>query len=206
MSKSFAEKVQGLKPKINRHARRQIAAQEARNSDLAGSYARFSSELQDESSNADQHRKNEEKAKKNQHSIAPENMYADEEVSGTKLDRDGLNEMLEDAKAGKFSTIYFFSLSRLARQSLISMSILKNLVHVHNIRVISVSEGIDSDQPGWELAAQILSMFHEQYIKQLAHDVLRGQEGVCTRWQVRRRSSLRFYIYSNTRRCPARQR
>ena len=67
-------------------------------------------QLQDESSNSDQHRKNEDKAKINNHSIAAENMYADEEVSGTKLDRDGLNRMLADAEAGKFSTIYFFSL------------------------------------------------------------------------------------------------
>ena len=177
MSMSFEEQVKGLTPKINRQARRQLAAQEARKNDRAASYARFSSELQNESSNADQHRKNEEKAKRNQHSIAPEHMYADQEISGTKIDRDGLNRMLKDAKAGKFSTIYFFSLSRLARQSLISMRILKNLVNVHHLRVVSVSEGIDSDQPGWELAAQILSMFHEQYIKQLAHDVLRGQEG-----------------------------
>ena len=58
-----------------------------------------------------------------------------------------------------------------------SMSILKRLVEVNGIRIISVSEGIDSDQLGWDMLASILSVFHEQYIAQLAGDVRRAQIG-----------------------------
>ena len=42
MSKSFEEQVKGLTPKPTSHARRQMEAREARKSDHAGSYARFS--------------------------------------------------------------------------------------------------------------------------------------------------------------------
>lgn len=45
------------------------------------------------------------------------------------------------------------------------------------IRVISVTESIDSDREGWDLMATVLSIQHERYIKDLGDNVRRGQEG-----------------------------
>ena len=176
MINSHRDLVKGIKPKTKRTTRRRIA-KEIHGLGKAASYARFSSALQNETSNSDQHRENEKAAKKNGHTIGMDHRYSDQEISGTRSDREGLNELLKAARAGKFSTIYFFSLSRLARQSLIGMSILKNLVTVYGVRIISVSESIDTERHGWEMAAEVLLLFHEKYIQQLAADVLRGQEG-----------------------------
>lgn len=108
---------------------------------IAASYSRYSSEGQREESIADQQRKCREAAEANGHRLLPEFEYADEAVSGTKLCREGLDAMLRDAEDGAFQVLYFHSLSRLARESVITMTMLKQLVHRHGVRVISTSEG-----------------------------------------------------------------
>ena len=143
----------------------------------AASYARFSSALQDESSNADQQRKCREKAGTNGHEISTSLEFSDSAVSGTKLQREGLDALLAAAKAGEIDVLYFHSLSRLSRESVITLPLLKQLVYNYGVRVISVTEGIDSNDTAWELIAHIMSIVHEQYLKDLAENVLRGQEG-----------------------------
>jgi DNA invertase Pin-like site-specific DNA recombinase len=150
-----------------------------------GSYSRFSTDLQSEESNADQQRKCCEKAATNGHRISPELEFADEAVSGTKRHRAGLDAMLAAAEAGRIKVLYFFSLSRLSRESVITLPLLKHLVYNCGVRIISVTEGIDSNVTSWELIAHIMAIVHEQYLKDLAANVLRGQEGaVLAGWSV----------------------
>ena len=144
---------------------------------VCASYARYSSENQREESITDQQRKCKEAAAGNGHEISSHLEYFDKEVSGTTLHRDGLDKLVAAAEAGAFSVLYFHNLSRLARESVITMPLLKRLVYVDGVRVISVTEGIDSDRDGWELMASILSVMHERYIKDLSDNVFRGQEG-----------------------------
>ena len=85
--------------------------------------------------------------------------------------------MLRAAAAGEFQVIFFYSLSRLGRETAITVPMLKMLVHEYGIRVISISEGVDSDQPNWQMYSTITNVINEQYIRQLRSDVLRGLEG-----------------------------
>jgi len=103
---------------------------------IAASYSRYSSDLQDESSIDQQKRKCLERAVLDKNSILPELEFSDSAVSGTKRERAGLNAMMEAAKARRFSTVYFESLSRLARESVITMPMLKELVCVHRVRIV----------------------------------------------------------------------
>ena len=132
--------------------------------------------MQREESNADQQRTCRDAAERNGHRILPELEFADAAISGTKLRREGLDAMLRAAEAGEFQVLYFFSLSRLARESVISMTVLKRLVYVYKVRIISVTEGVDSARDNWEVIASIMSLMHERYIKELAESVFRGQE------------------------------
>lgn len=143
----------------------------------AASYARYSCDLQREESIADQRRKCRECAERNGHQLLAELEFADEAVSGTKLQRDGLAALVKAAADGAFDVLYFHSLSRLARESVITMPMLKELVYVRKIRVISVTEGLDSAREGWDMMATILSIQHERYVKDLSDNVFRGQEG-----------------------------
>ena len=144
----------------------------------SASYCRYSSDLQQSESIGDQQRKCREAAAGNRDTVTAEFEFADEAVSGTKLARDGLDRLLEAARARRFGTLYLENLSRLARESVISFPLLKELVEVLGIRVISISEDIDTDRPGWELSAAILGIQHERYVKDLGAYVFRGQEGV----------------------------
>ena len=84
--------------------------------------------------------------------------------------------MLTAAQERRFSVHYFENLSRLAREFVITIPMLKELVYVHKIRIISTSEGIDSDLAGWELMAIFRSWMHGEFLVALRSAVLRGQE------------------------------
>ena len=45
------------------------------------------------------------------------------------------------------------------------------------IRVVSINEGIDSENDSWHILATILGLQHEQYVRDLGHRVRRGQAG-----------------------------
>ncbi len=143
---------------------------------VGASYTRYSSDLQDESSIDQQQRKCRDRATADGVQIQAEYEFVDKAVSGTKRDRDGLAAMLAAAREGRFGVLYFESLSRLARESVLTMPMLKELVHVHRVRVVSVSEGVDSAQANWDLIANFMAWVHEQYLKGLRAAVLRGQE------------------------------
>jgi site-specific DNA recombinase len=55
--------------------------------------------------------------------------------------------------------------------------VMKKLVYVYKVRVVSVTEGIDSANDGWFTLATILGLQHEQYLKTLRANVLRGLIG-----------------------------
>jgi DNA invertase Pin-like site-specific DNA recombinase len=143
---------------------------------ICASYSRFSSDGQREVSIRQQQRKCCERATRNEQRISRELEFYDEAVSGTRRHRKGLDAMLAAAEEGRFQVLYFYNLSRLARESVITMPLLKKLVYTYKVRVISVTEGIDSDLDSWEVIATVLSLVHERYIKDLANAVLRGQE------------------------------
>ena len=152
---------------------------------IAASYARYSSDQQDEKSIVDQQRMCCEQAVRDGLVIKSEFEFADDAVSGTKLRRAGLDQLLAVAKQRGFQVLYFHSLSRLARESVITMPMLKELVYVHQVRVISLTEGIDTVRPHWEINAVFSSLHHEQYIKDLSVNVHRGQVGtVLARFSV----------------------
>jgi len=168
----------GPKLAAPRAARRRSGHQEGGTAGAAAaSYSRYSSNLQDDSSIDQQQRKCRDAAAANGHDLRAEFEFADHAVSGSRPDRKGLLAMLAAAKAGGFGVLYFESLSRLAREFVVSAPMLKELVLVHHVRVVSTTEGVDSDRPGWELMATFRSWMHTEFLKQLRESVLRGQEG-----------------------------
>jgi site-specific DNA recombinase len=86
---------------------------------------------------------------------------------------------MQAAREGSFKVLYFCNLSRLARDCVLSLETVRELVISLKIRVISIDEGIDTAQgDSWEMLVAILSVQHQQYLKSLAQNVFRGQEGV----------------------------
>ena len=158
--------------------RRRKKSDDSRRRNVAASYARFSSdELQNLKSIADQQRPCRERRLRDGNQLPAELEFFDEGISGAKLRRDGFDRMLAAAQAGLFDTLYVFDLSRLARESIINATTLKKLVHKYKVRVVSLTEGIDSNNDNWFTLATILGLQHEQYLKTLGANVMRGLIG-----------------------------
>jgi site-specific DNA recombinase len=163
---------------IRPRLRRRKKSDDSRRRKVAASYARFSSdELQDSKSIDDQRRPCRERAAGDGNQLPTELEFCDEGVSGAKLRREGFDRMLAAAQVGLFDTLYVFDLSRLARESIINATTLKKLVHKYKVRVVSLTEGIDSNNDNWFTLATILGLQHEQYLKTLGANVMRGLIG-----------------------------
>ena len=143
------------------------------------SYSRFSSDLQTDRSISDQQRKCRDAAERLGLIISPALEFKDEAVSGAKHVREGFDGMLLAARNGQIQTLTIESLSRLARDSVLTMQTLRELVYVHKVRFLSIDDGIDTSRgDSWELVAAIMGIQNEQYLKALSKSVFRGQEGV----------------------------
>lgn len=144
--------------------------------ETAAAYARYSSRNQNEKSNAQQFEEIHLVAPRNRHVVPPDLHFQDDAISGRKRDRKGLNALLDAARKGMFKVVYMWDISRLAREMVISLPIVKDLVHNYGIRIISISDGFDTNQPSWETILVMQSMVAQEKIKRLIEDVRRGHQ------------------------------
>ncbi len=140
------------------------------------SYTRYSSDHQNERSIHDQQRRCRERAERDGLTIDRE--YADEAISGARHDRPDFNRLCNDCRDGKIAIVFVESLSRLSRDALLSQRTLLELMHRHGVRFVSLDDGVDTQNEGWELLAGIHGFQNEYYLKTLAKQVHRGLTGV----------------------------
>jgi site-specific DNA recombinase len=149
-------------------------------------YARYSSELQRASSIEDQIRKCREYAQKKGWVIDETYVRYDQATSGTSLvGRDGINSLVMIAKQHPrpFDVLLIDDTSRLARNLAQAQTILKTL-RFWDIRVISVSQGLDSGEKSAQQLFAIYGLMDEQFSQALAEKVHRGQAGRVLKGQI----------------------
>src|SRR5690349_1551274 len=73
-------------------------------------------------------------------------IYTDPGVSAKDLNRPGVKEMIDDLKSGKFDAIIVHKLDRLTR-NISDLYNLVELVNKLNVKLISISENIDTSTP-----------------------------------------------------------
>jgi site-specific DNA recombinase len=151
----------------------------------AACYARYSSEHQKESSITDQFRNCEQRATREGWTITAR--YEDKAISGTTSDRPGYQHMLRDAKAKQFDILLINDFSRLSRDMDETEKARKRLVY-WGVRVIGVTDGIDTDQKGHKLHSRFKGMMNEEFVDKLREDIKRGMVGQAERcyWQGNR--------------------
>jgi DNA invertase Pin-like site-specific DNA recombinase len=86
--------------------------------------------------------------------------YLDEGFSGAKSSRPALDEMLADAKRGKFRILLVWKLDRLGRSLAHLVRLLEDL-RACNVELVSFSEGLDFTTTTGKLLYQMLSAFAE---------------------------------------------
>jgi|ERR1700722_6403401 site-specific DNA recombinase len=142
-------------------------------------YARYSSDLQRESSVEDQFRKCRTFVDPKGWIVLDEYVRSDHEISGAALTgRTALESLLSDAKRRPrpFDRILIDDTSRLARNVSDALKMVETLLF-NGVGVTFVSQGIDTMDKMARQLVTINGMMDEQFLVGLADKVHRGQEG-----------------------------
>ena len=133
-------------------------------------YARYSSDLQSETSIDDQVRLCRERAEYEDMTVIE--IYSDYAISGGNLsNRPGMLSLLDAAKGGGFAVVYAEALDRISRDQEDIAAIFKRLTHA-NVRIVTLSEGEVN-----ELHIGLKGTMNALFLKDLALKTRRGQRG-----------------------------
>ncbi len=93
--------------------------------------------------------------------------FVDDGVSGVTMDRPGFNAMMEQLEAGKAAALFVKDLSRLGRNYIEVGRLMDEFFPEHDIRLVAVSDGIDTSEGENELAP-IRNLFNEWYARDIS--------------------------------------
>jgi site-specific DNA recombinase len=138
-------------------------------------FARFSTDMQNPKSCADQVR--EVRQKLIQKGLDPTNAVVIEEdgESGTRSDRAGFSQIVDMIARQEAFLLAVDDQSRFSRADNV-FSFITDLVFVGG-RFVSTGEGIDTEEVGWELRVKVMELHNSTTIRELGRRVHRGQLG-----------------------------
>ncbi len=142
-------------------------------------YARYSSDQQRETSIVDQQRNIQRFADLKSWEVLPQYVFCDEGRSGTGSDRPGLQRLLAAASTTPrvFDVILVDDTSRISRSLADAVRIREQLSFI-GVRLVAVSQGIDSDDEQADVMMTVHGLVDSIYIKELAKKTHRGLEGI----------------------------
>lgn len=141
---------------------------------IAAIYARYSSDLQDETSITDQIGLSERLAAANGHTLPEANRFTDYAMSGASvLLRDGYKAMMKAAYDGNFSVLYIENVSRLSRNN---GDVQKTIEHLTFLGITVIESGTNTmlDPMGAAVKGLVAHLTREQ----TAQMVRRGLDGI----------------------------
>jgi len=145
-------------------------------------YARYSSDLQRQTSIEDQIRKCREFGDAQGWVPVKDCIYADEAISGGSTERPGLQRMLQAALSPHrpFNVILVDDTSRMSRSLPDAVQLFHKLSFA-GLRVVAVAQGIDSQSEQAEVLVTVHGLVDALYVKELSKKTHRGLEGVFLR-------------------------
>jgi len=72
--------------------------------------------------------------------------FVDDGITGTTMKRPGFQKMLQAIEAGYITAVFVKDLSRLGRNYIEVGKLTEEYFPIHDIRLIAISDGLDSDQ------------------------------------------------------------
>lgn len=108
--------------------------------------------------------------------------FVDDGITGTTLDRPGFNEMIKAIEAGYISAVFVKDLSRLGRDYLKVGYYTEEFFPEHDVRLVAVSDGVDSEDGDNEFTP-FRNIMNEWYAKDISKkrrivNKLKGNSGV----------------------------
>ena len=142
----------------------------------AAIYARYSSDNQREQSIEDQVRVCQNYAREKNIEILNEHIYFDEARSGSIRNRAGLDALMKSSEEKKFDIVLVDDSSRISRDVYYFNQLLCRFIYL-KIRLISISDGLDTQEENAKVGYQFRSIFNELYLTDLKKKTHRGQMG-----------------------------
>ena len=98
---------------------------------------------------------------------------SDDNYTGMNFERPGIKRMFELAKNHEIDAVFVKDLSRLGRHRALTMTCIDEL-KLHNVRVISVTESIDSFNESDDLLIGFKGLMNDSYAKDIQRKVIHG--------------------------------
>ena len=137
-------------------------------------YARYSSDSQREASIRDQLRNIETYCDRMEWPRPA--LFQDQAISGARIDRPGYQAMLDAARDKAFDVLLVDDFSRLARDQIEAAQTVRTLKYL-GVRLIGVSDGLDTSRAGSKLETGFRGLMAELYLDDLAEKTHRGLMG-----------------------------
>ncbi|MBP3685214.1 MAG: recombinase family protein [Oscillospiraceae bacterium] len=93
--------------------------------------------------------------------------FIDDGVSGVTMNRPGFNDMMQQLKENRAAALLVKDLSRLGRNYIEVGRLMEEFFPEHNIRLVAVSDNIDTDEGENEMAP-IRNLFNEWYARDIS--------------------------------------
>ena len=116
-------------------------------------------------------------------------MYADQGKSGVREDRSEFTRMLNDAYAGKIDTILVKSISRFARNAIVTQNVVHKL-KAHNVEVIFDEQKLSSFNRNSEMVLNMMATVAEHESRSISKNI---------RWALDKRAEQGIRNYGNNR-------
>ncbi len=139
-------------------------------------YARYSSENQSEKSIDDQIRVCQKYIDSYNYTCDPKYIFTDQAISGSIINRPGIQALERAMENKEFDAVAVDDLSRLSRSNH-QMLTMVNKFAFHDVKIISVSDGIVTDDDNSKLGIHIRGLMNELYLDDLKKKTMRGLEG-----------------------------
>ncbi len=108
--------------------------------------------------------------------------FVDDGITGTTMKRPGFQKMLTAIEAGYISAVFVKDLSRLGRNYIEVGKLTEEFFPLHDVRLVAVSDGVDSDE-GEDDFAPFKNIMNEYYAKDISKkrrivNKMKGNAGV----------------------------
>ncbi|MBU1087546.1 MAG: recombinase family protein [Candidatus Omnitrophica bacterium] len=139
-------------------------------------YTRYSSENQSEKSTDDQIRVCKTYIANHEMTVEDRHIYVDEAISGSIVNRPGLQALQIAAENKEFEALVVDDLSRLSRSNHQMLTLVLKFNYLQ-VKIISVSDGIITDDENSKLGIHLRGLMNELYLDDLKKKTMRGLEG-----------------------------
>lgn len=106
-----------------------------------------------------------------QEDILVKDIYVDDGFSGTTFNRPDFKRMINDIEKHVINCVIVKDLSRFGRDYIDSGKYLERFFPQHEVRFISISDGIDSNRNEYDMMLPIRNIFNEQYARDISKKI-----------------------------------